>query len=430
MDRRRFLSLSVLAGLTAGVSLSARKLLYAQTAGGSTLEPYTGRMFIFINAGGGWDPTMVCDPKGGDVNHQFPAGSFPMAGPIPYAPITYMSEGGYTNQNFFEKFHSRLLVLNGVDQQTNNHDGGSRYTWSGKLEDGNPPLAAIIAAALAPGRPLGFLSNGGYENTQGIVPLTRVNDLGTITRIAYPNRPDPANAMSHYHSADTAARIQAAQNARLTALTAGQSLPVYQDSMRQLLTTRGGGNLLERMTMFLPTNAEIQAASNPIYRQGMVALAAYQAGVTAAANLDVGGFDTHGDHDNAQGTALGRLLKGVDQLMDRIDMLGLTDRVTLMIGSDFGRTPFYNPQRGKDHWSVTSVMMMGAGIPGDRVVGASDDQFRARGLDFGTLQVSDSSDHKLNPKSIHMALRRLAGVEASEAARQFPIAGDNISLFG
>lgn len=429
MDRRRFMGLSVLAGLTAGVTLSERKLLFAQSAPGDSSQPYTGNFYLFINAGGGWDPTMLCDPKGGDVNHQFPAGSFPQAGNITYAPITYMSEGGYTNQQFFEANYDHTLVLNGVDMQTNNHDSGSRYTWSGKLEDGNPPLAALIAAQLAPGRPLGFLSNGGYENTQGVAPLTRVNDLGTIGRIAFPNRPDYTSMTSRYHSDATRQRILQAQNTRLSALAASQTLPLYSASMRQLLATRGGGNLLERLMMFLPTNDEINGSNNPILRQGMVALAAYQAGVTAAANLDTGGFDTHSDHDNAQGQAMGRLMKGVDLLWQRIVRLQLQNRVTIMIGSDFGRTPFYNMGRGKDHWSVTSVLMMGANIPGNRVIGASDSGFRARGLNPNSLMPDDGAQTKLDPKSIHQSLRRLAGVDQSDLARQYPITGgSNIAL--
>ena len=431
MERRNFLGLGLLAGLAAGVSPAARRLLHAQPMPpSSAIEPYAGRFFLFINAGGGWDPTMVCDPKGGDINRQFMPSAIGTTGPFSYAPISFTDSGRtLSNQQFFEKFRDRLLVLNGVDMQTNNHDTGTRYTWSGHLEDGYPPLAAILAASLAPGRPLGFLSNGGYENTVGVAPLTRLNDINTIARIARPNRPDPNNAMVQYHSTATLDRIQRAQNQRLAAMTAAQTLPTWQLSMRQLLETRGGGNLLERLMMFLPTNEVLNRATNPILKQGLVAIAAYRAGVSAAANLAVGGFDTHGNHDATQGTALGRILSGVDLLMDHIDEMGLRDRVTVMVGSDFGRTPQYNAQNGKDHWSVTSILMMGAGIRGGRVVGASDDRFRARGLDFASLTPSDTATRKLNPKSIHMALRRLAGVEASEAARQFPIYGDNISLF-
>ncbi len=431
MERRNFLSLGVLAGLTAGVSPVARRLVSAQPMPrASAVEPYAGRFFLFVNAGGGWDPTMLCDPKGGDINRQFMPGAIGAAGPFSYAPLTFTADGQtLTNQRFFEKYRDRLLVLNGIDMQTNNHDTGTRYTWSGHLEDGYPPLAAIVAASLAPGRPLGFLSNGGYENTAGVAPLTRLSSLDTVARIARPNLPNPADPVRPYFTATTMERIQRYQAQRLGAMAAAQTLPAWQLSMRQLLETRGGGNLLERLMMYLPSNDEVTRATNPILRQGLVALAAYRAGVSAAANLSLGGFDTHGNHDMNQATALGRLLVGVDQLMDRVDAMGLRDRVVVMVGSDFGRTPQYNPQNGKDHWSVTSMLLMGPGIRGGRVVGATDERFRARGLDLTSLTPSDAAGAKLNPRSIHMALRRLAGVEASEAARQFPIAGESVNLF-
>jgi hypothetical protein len=429
MERRKFLGLGVLAGLAAGVTPGARRVLDAQPLPpNSSAQPYTGRFFLMIDAGGGWDPTMVCDPKGGDINRQFMPSAIRSAGNIPYAPITYPD--GYTNQRFFEKYHQRLLVLNGIDMQTNNHDSGNRFTWSGHLEDGYPPLAAMVAAALAPGRPLGFLSNGGYENTVGIVPLARLPSVDTIGRIAYPNRTDPAMEQARYLSEASYLRIQRYQRERTVAMADASTLLAYENSMRQLVATRSGSNLLERLMTYLPNNAELGRATNPILRQGMVALAAYQAGVTAAANLAVGGFDTHGNHDASQGAALSRLLQGVDQLMDRVEMLGLTDRVTVIVGSDFGRTPNYNAQMGKDHWSVTSMLLMGAGVRGNRVIGATNEGQRARGLDFATLAVSDSSTRRLNPKSIHTSLRRLAGVETSEVARQFPIYGDRIDLFG
>lgn len=428
MERRKFLGLGVLAGLAAGVAPGTRRMLDAQPMPpSSNSEPYTGRFFLMIDAGGGWDPTMVCDPKGGDINRQFMPSAIRSAGNIPYAPITYAD--GYSNQRFFEKFHQRLLVLNGVDTQTVNHDSGNRFTWSGRLEDGYPPLAAIVAAALAPGRPLGFLSNGGYENTVGVVPLARLPSLDTIGRIAYPNRTDPAMEQARYLSEASYQRIRRYQRERTLAQADQSTLLAYENSLRQLAATRAGSNLLERLMQYLPGNDVLGRTQNPILRQGMVALAAYQAGVTAAANLAVGGFDTHGQHDTNQGAALSRLLQGVDQLMDRVDMLGLADRVTVVVGSDFGRTPAYNAQMGKDHWSVTSMLVMGAGVRGNRVVGATNEAQRARGLDYTTLAVSDASTRRLNPKAIHTALRRFAGVETSEVARQFPIYGDRIDLF-
>ncbi len=440
MDRRHFLGLSVLAGLTAGISPLVHRRLFAQTMPPDpALEPYTGRFFIFVNASGGWDPTMVCDPKGGDVNTgAFTTDAIQTVGPFKVAPVNYTVDGNaYSNQQFFTKFQDRLLVMNGVDMNTNNHDTGTRFTWTGHLEDGYPPLAAIVAAALAPGKPLAFLSNGGYEYTAGIAPLTRLNNIDTINRIAFPNRPDPNNADSHYHSDATWTRIQRYQHDRLAALSQRQTLPIFQQTMQQLQSTRGGSNLLERLVASLPMRSELDAARNtPILYQGMIALAAYQAGITAAVNLNVGGFDTHSDHNRNQGNALGQLLYGIDKLMDRVDALNLRDKVTLVVGSDFGRTPNYNDGNGKDHWSVTSMLAMGAGISGGRVVGATTEgnaaqAFRARGLDIASLTPVDGANTvKLNPKQIHLALRRLAGVDAVPVVREFPIVAETVNLFG
>ncbi len=55
-----------------------------------------------------------------------------------------------SNTDFFTKYASRLLVLNGVDMATNNHDAGARATWSGRLPEGFPSFGALVAAARAP----------------------------------------------------------------------------------------------------------------------------------------------------------------------------------------------------------------------------------------------------------------------------------------
>jgi hypothetical protein len=440
MDRRHFLGLSVLAGLTAGISPALHRRLFAQTMTPTdqALQPYTDKFFIFVNASGGWDPTMVCDPKGGDVNMDaFATADILNIGPFKVAPVTYnVNANDYSNQQFFTKFQDRLLVMNGVDMNTNNHDTGTRFTWTGHLEDGYPPLAAIVAAALAPGKPLAFLSNGGYEYTAGIAPLTRLNSIDTISRIAFPNRPDPNNEESRYMSDATYARIRQYQHDRLAALRTRQTLPIFQQTMQQLQSTREGSNLLERLIASLPARSELDAARNvPILYQGMIALAAYQAGITAAVNLDVGGFDTHSDHNRQQSAALGQLLYGIDQLMDRVDMLNLRDKVVVVVGSDFGRTPQYNDGRGKDHWSVTSMLAMGTGIRGGRVISGTTDgdhtqAFRARNLDLTSLMPIDGGSVKLNPMQIHLALRRLAGVDSSPVVREFPIVAEDVNLFG
>ena len=54
----------------------------------------------------------------------------------------------------------------------------------------------------------------------------------------------------------------------------------------------------------------------------------------------------------------------------------------LVIGSDFGRTNFYNDGNGKDHWPVGSYIIMEKNAPwGNRVVGVTDDLHFAQRID-------------------------------------------------
>jgi arylsulfatase A-like enzyme len=124
------------------------------------------------------------------------------------------------------------------------------------------------------------------------------------------------------------------------------------------------------------------------------------------------------------------LFRGIDYLVSQLQAQGLLDKTVIMIGSDFGRTPYYNDGNGKDHWNITSMMFMGAVIPGGRLVGATDGGFKAKSVDPPTLTVNDDPNGKrIQTNNIHRALRRLAKVDSHPYAQQFPLVGDDMPLF-
>ena len=47
----------------------------------------------------------------------------------------------------------------------------------------------------------------------------------------------------------------------------------------------------------------------------------------------------------------------------------LLDEVTVVVMSEMGRAPSLNAVGGKDHWTFTSAMLMGAGVRGGAVAG-------------------------------------------------------------
>jgi uncharacterized protein (DUF1501 family) len=105
--------------------------------------------------------------------------------------------------------------------------------------------------------------------------------------------------------------------------------------------------------------------------------------------------------------------------------------VVLVVGSDFGRTPGYNDGRGKDHWNITSMMMLGANIPGDRVIGKTTERHSLINIDPATLQPTENGGVRLTTGHIHKALRKLAGIDASPIVQRFPLAEEeDLAIFG
>jgi hypothetical protein len=55
------------------------------------------------------------------------------------------------------------------------------------------------------------------------------------------------------------------------------------------------------------------------------------------------------------------------------------------------RTPTYNIDFGRDHWSYTSMLLFGPGLDSGRVVGAYDDSFYGKKI-FPSGEVDEAGD--------------------------------------
>lgn len=413
MERRDFLKLAAFSGLSVVTPMG-----FARRAGAEEAAPYDGPFFVMLKAAGGWDPTYLTDPKGSDVNsinQRYARGDILTAGQIEYAPVAQ-------HKAFFDKYHKDLLVLNGVDMSTNSHNSGKRYAWTGRMDNaGYPTFSALVAAAKSPKLPLSYLSFGGYDATGNVIPLARVSNAERVNMIAN------ANLISNdenrpYHSDFAADKIAQARQARHQAMHDDHHLPRVKQSMSTLFTSRLSANQLKRITSYLPETLP----SDGLQKQATIALAAYKAGLCVSVNLVLGGFDTHNDHDNRQIPRLSMILSAIDYLMEQAETLQIRDKIVLMAGSDFGRTPKYNKDNGKDHWSVSSMMFMGPGITGNRVLGGTDEEQKALGLDKDTLKPKEGSSFKLRPEHVHHALRELAGVQTSDVSKQFELEGESM----
>jgi len=450
MKRRDFLKLAGITGVSTVMPFYPTTRLFAADDG------YTGPLYLMIDARGGWDPTSFCDPKGyvsGQTTprvNNYPASSIGQVGNIRYAPPPDSFLGNttlYSAQTFFETHFQKLLLLNGIDSGTVSHSDGTRNNWSGELKrTGWPSFGALVAGTLAPGRSMPFITNGGYDTAADLVVPVRMDYRGinTLFEIAYPNRSNPQSITSRQYFTDQVeGLIKASSAARQQVLLDGQRLPRIKSAISKLIASRQNAGHLKDMADNLATIAEkpqsffnSRSQAHRLYRQGRIALAAYETGVTATAHLTIGGFDTHDNHDNAHYPRLMDLLQGVDGILQEAADRGLSDKIVIVIGSDFGRTNKYNPDNGKDHWPITSMMCIGNSVQtiiGNRVIGATTKDHKAIKIDRDTFAPdpgdTNANSIKLTPAHIHRSLRRLAGVDLSSASANFILGGEDLNLF-
>ena len=391
---------------------------------------YPGKFFVFVQADGGWDPTSFCDPKENAqdwiINHWAERDETQWAGNIAYAPFA-------KNKTFFDEHHDKMLVINGVDAQTNSHTAGIVHNWSGRISEGYPTTSALLAAHFAPeDLPVPYLSFGGFSNTSGVTRFTRLNNPGLLRSLAAPELADGNPVDRYMGQADWDALTQYSNDAAKRLVDAPFLLPMDADNRRFYGSAFANAEGLEAYAAAVPSDDDLEQPvlckscsgdffRSDLRRQAQLTVLAFKSRVSVSADLWQGGFDTHEHHDQDHEWLLGQLTEGVDYLWRFAEEQGVADDLVVVMGSDFGRTNKYNAQEGKDHWPIGSFVIMEKGQSwNDQAVGETDElHFARQKINPQTLEPDDSGS-LIHPKHIHKALRRYLGIEDTESALRFP----------
>ncbi len=411
MKRRELLNRSFWLG-AAALSLPTTRLFAAD-------DGYAGPLLAVFQADGGWDVTSYCDPKVNvsgqpDITNWSSTSGIQTAGNIAYAPFG-------NNAWFFDKYMNDMVVINGVDAQTNSHTTGVLHNWSGRNARGFPTITAMFAAHQASTLPLAYINYGGFGDTANLIRFSRLNDVNSLRQLLNTNQRawDPTQTD---RNPDDMARIRAFRRARNARMLDNEALLARtRDNLQAYDSALAAAGELERFADFVPDDADVlpRVTVNPeidsnLPQQVQLTAAAFEAGVASAADLFLSGFDTHQNHDSLHEPLLSHLNEGIDLLWTMAEARGFAERLTVVIGSDFARTPRYNADNGKDHWPIGSVIVMQKNaIWGNRQVGFTDEGHNAFGMDPATLQVDETNGTIIYPKHVHKALRRLLGVEGT-----------------
>ncbi len=114
-------------------------------------------------------------------------------------------------------------------------------------------------------------------------------------------------------------------------------------------------------------------------------------------------YDTHGDNFNTmKKVLLPEFDRGFATLLEDLHQRGLLDTTLVIAMGEFGRTPKVNDAAGRDHHSKAwSVVFAGAGIPGGRVLGATD------------KTATEITELPVEPEDLLFTIYKILGVDAT-----------------
>lgn len=408
IGRRRFLGASA-ATLGAGaLGAGALGVRPARAAVGPA------RNLVLVVAYGGWDTTYVFDPKPGESGIDAPAGEIVEAGGLAF----FDAPTRPAVRSFFEAWGERCTIVNGLQVQSLVHADCSKRLLTGTQSDANPDVGAIASSVHGSDRavPYFVLGQTSYAGPYGALSARAgtANQLGTLMDLRYtypidgitdPLQPDDVEAaLVRAHVEGRAARIREARGRQ------GDN----RDKIDAFTASLGRADVLRSIgpvgDLDYTRDLGVQAG---------LAVDALERELSWAVQLELGSFDTHEDNalqdpmHQALFVGLDLLVRSLAERPGRNGGASLLDETVVAVVSEMGRTPLRNGTGGKDHWPVTSAMILGADLPGGRVLGATTGQASARAIDLTTGAPSDDGV-QLQYGNFAAGLLAAIGVEPSD----------------
>jgi len=107
-------------------------------------------------------------------------------------------------------------------------------------------------------------------------------------------------------------------------------------------------------------------------RKLLLARRLIEAGVRCV-SVSFSDFDTHSDNFGRMRQLLPIVDHALHALVTDLEERGLLGEVAIVVWGEFGRTPKINNKAGRDHWpEVSPALLMGGGLKGGQVIGATD----------------------------------------------------------
>ena len=394
------------------------------------------KLLLFINMSGGWDVSSFCDPKLNILGEPIINTWAKTKDILREGNIDFADFGN--NTSFFAKYAQDILIINGVDAQSNSHGAGARFNFTGKIGAGYPSVTSLYAAIKGGGIALPHLKMGTgrpYMAPEMKEPI-RISSVDMFRQAIRANKNGNGNAQS-FSDNDYRSVLKLKKSAIERIVSTRSSTPGNERLRESYARSLAG---LDSLEQFYAATLPYPLATSGFKQQIETTLIAFASGLTLTADIGAqqtgsGGsfdFDTHSNHDASQESILIDSLNGIDYLWSLAEQIGLANNLIVVVGSDFARTPYYNADLGKDHWAVGSFMVMERNAPyTNKVVGATDALQNAKKISTSTLMEDEKDGVYLTPAHVHKALRKYLGIIDKPESEKFPfLLIEDIAFFG
>jgi len=265
-------------------SLAALSLAYAGRAGAASVDV---PRFLVVQASGGWDPLAVFAPLYEHRDIQMEPGTERMS----IGNLSLVDGPGRPAvRDFFQRHHTRTVVLNGVATRSVNHETCSAVVLTGSTSDDRPDFATLLAHGARDQYDLPHIAISGpvFPGQLGVIVSRAQGALsplvkGTLTETASPSVPRLPDAVGR--------RVDHFIEQRMAALAEGYP------------TNRHAADLAEgwsraRRLIDNAANFDIEFSAT-LTGRAQTAIGALADGLCRCATIDTGFvWDTH--NDNAQ----------------------------------------------------------------------------------------------------------------------------------
>jgi|GEM_PF-2120150 len=322
----------------------------------------------------------------------------------PAAPAGYGMvpdpKGGPNPVPFIQVWGDQIQVIL-TDHETTSHSDGTQRGFTGSVDMTMPSIAAMRAAAFGNGAPLAFMSGSNINFTGGLVAANSVGNLDKLLALADPNK---VGKKGEHIVADSIAQHIAQQRMKkLQAYADGHNAKgkVIVPSLRSIgakrITAQSAAQEVQKI--FATIDNIQQNQNNPLLASALLGVQLFKQKQLVGLTLQHGGYDTHGQVNGAgQMSQNQSLLLAIHGFLLACKAAGVKGRVALH--GDFGRHAAGSGDPSAHH-HVGSLVLIGEGIKGPRVIGK---------VDPNTSEFTDEKNNYADAMAYRRWLNGLGGI--------------------